>query len=114
MIGGKQKRIAELEATLETALQTHRDLEAKSVSALDLAESRMMEIQALRKQHTEAPSPADVESLRSRLRAAESTNQEQANEIHELQQALSRANRARNNSEAGFMRLKKKIARLET
>lgn len=113
MISNKQKRIEELEAALERARHAIHDLEEKCLAAQDMANARSMEARALRNQLANTTGTADIDALRARLSAAKSATEKQRQDIDGLQQALSKATHARHNSEAGFKRLKKKIARLE-
>jgi len=113
MISSKQKRIDELEASLEQARLALHDLEAKCLEAQDLANSSALEAKALRNQLANTTNTDDVDFLQAQLSAARSTAEQQRQDIDGLQQALSKATHARHNSEAGFKRLKKKIARLE-
>ena len=113
MISSKQKHIEALEVTIEQARLAYRDLETRYLETQDLADAHLMEVKALRRQQMKTSSATDVNALEKQLRRAESTIQQQRYDIDQLQQALSRMTRARKNSEAGFVRLKRKIARLE-
>jgi len=113
MISSKQKRIDELEASLEQARLAIHDLEAKCLEAQDLANSSAIEAKALRNQLANTMNTGDIDALRAQLSTAKSTAEQQRRDIDGLQQALSKATHARHNSEAGFKRLKRKITRLE-
>ncbi len=114
MIGSKQKRIDELEAEIEKARETHRAWESKYLQVVDRAEAQAIELKGLRAQQDESLSVTEIEALKRRVKEVESIAGEQATKIQQLQYALSNARQARANSEAGFVRLKRKIVRLES
>ncbi len=113
MIGTKQKHIEALETALEQARLAYRDLETRYLEIQDLADAHLMEVKTMRRQQMKISSLTDVNALEKQLHMAESTIEQQRCDIAQLRQTLSRVTRARNNSEAGFVRLKRKIARIE-
>jgi len=63
MISSKQKRIDELEASLEQASLAIHDLEAKCLEAQDLANSSAIEGKALRNQLANTMNTGDIDDL---------------------------------------------------